>query len=99
MAFSQFDRVKLRNIFPGETNGLGNFNGFIGTIIEGPVSESPFTEIQIYRVALDSGQVIGQEGRVEVKVTEGALLLIESASAGDLEFLDAREKYRELLDA
>jgi hypothetical protein len=113
MSFSQYDRVKLRHtsssdgkpptaffetVKPNYNSVDGPYDGFIGTVLEGPLSEPPHKDVPVYKVQLDSGQVDTTDMQYIVKATEGALILVEPASADDLEFLEAREKYRGTLN-
>lgn len=110
MPFAQYDRVKLRNTSSRDatpwTTGItgdmttpidGPYDGYIGTVLEGPIAEPPHKDVPIYKVQLDSGQIDKTDMQYIVKATEAALVLVEPASADDLEFLEAREKYRETL--
>jgi hypothetical protein len=110
MSFHPYDRIKLRNTSSRDTEhassmGLdfggspdGVYDGFIGTVLEGPLSEPPHKDVPIYVVMLDSGQVPDTEGQVKVKATGAAMVLVEPAAADDTEFMEAREKYRKMFD-
>ena len=112
MPFYPYDRVKLRNTsstdqFRKPEDGFnpggflaadGAFDGFKGTVLEGPITTPPHEDVPIYVVVLDSGQVDETDNQVKIRATEGALVLIEPASSSDTEFLEAREKYREMFN-